>query len=141
MDVKNIFILEDSWERVAIFQSELSYHNLFISDSVEEAIKILEENPPMDFIFLDHDLGGKILVESNKPNTGYQLAKWLKEHPEKTTGIIIIHSMNIVGAKNMMGVLEDSYFISYPRLKGKMNETIHRLQRIAPSPAVYPDNS
>ena len=51
---------------------------------------------------MDHDLGGKIYVESG-PGTGYEVACWL-EDPENKGHVpdhIVLHSLNTVGRKKM----------------------------------------
>ena len=40
--------------------------------------------------------------------TGYTVAKWLRDHPDKKPNRIIIHSFNNVGAKNMQDILPGS---------------------------------
>lgn len=102
-----IFILEDDPARVAAFRVALAGTMLSTSDNVEESKLILEEVKDFDALFLDHDLGGEIYVDSQESNTGYQLAKWIAEsgmhYPQ-----IFIHSMNAVGASNMKIALADS---------------------------------
>jgi len=37
---------------------------------------------PFDYLFLDHDLGGKQMVNSRE-NTGYEVAEWLSKNKLK----------------------------------------------------------
>ena len=97
-----VLILEDSTYRIEHFRKLLkeSQATLHITDNVEDAKNLYKQFKPFDLIFLDHDLDHKIMVNSNKANTGYQFAKFLsKENPK---GRIIIHSLNIVGANRML---------------------------------------
>jgi len=104
--LSRVFILEDDLYRVNLFRKKLAAkHTLTITDNVFEAKKLLAEND-FDVLFLDHDLGGEIFVDSSAENTGYQLAKWLEEQ-KKHYDQIIIHSCNPVGA-DMMAVRLDS---------------------------------
>lgn len=58
-------------------------------------------------VFLDHDLGGKTFVDSNKEQTGVHLARWIKQNDENfRERIIIAHSMNPMGAKDMVNELD-----------------------------------
>jgi CheY-like chemotaxis protein len=100
-----IFILDDSKERLHTFSSKLIGHVVFTAMTASEAISILERESPFDHIYLDHDLGGQAMVPSG-PGTGYEVAQWLSQHPEKTINCdIIIHSFNPDGAKNMASFL------------------------------------
>lgn len=100
-----IFILDDSEERLRIFRSKLIGHAVITAKTVSEAISALDRDGPFKYIFLDHDLGGQAMVPSG-PGTGYEVAQWLSQHPEKTINCdIIIHSFNPDGAKNMASFL------------------------------------
>ena len=100
-----VFILEDDLERIKWFREELGQRNIKfdLTDNAETAKVLLEENK-YDTIFLDHDLGGQVYVNSNEPNTGYQVAKMIHTTKNKDAEIII-HSWNSVGAENMYEVL------------------------------------
>lgn len=102
----NILILEDDINRVAFFRKKLHMHTLTFTDYVETAKHELAKGT-YDYLFLDHDLDDRTYVDSEEENTGYQLCKWLAEHPELTFKNIIIHSMNSVGAQRMMELLCD----------------------------------
>jgi two-component SAPR family response regulator len=101
-----VFILEDDVERVAAFHKVLKKRHacdIYHTDKIDKAKDLLKNNQ-FDLIFLDHDLGGKIFVDSAE-ETGYQVAKFIAQNGIKCHQIIV-HSMNPVGAKNMMDVLE-----------------------------------
>lgn len=105
-----IFILEDNPERIKIFKTDLArnYPNakLFFTDTVDEAKKLFENNKPFDVYFLDHDLGGKVYVDSEDLNTGYQFAKFLKSNNvDGKNEKIFIHTLNPIGGNNMKNVL------------------------------------
>ncbi len=102
-----IFILEDDKRRMTTFRKKLHNHTICHADNVPEAKKILEETEGIEVILLDHDLDSKTYVPSSEPNTGYQLAKYIRDSGRQYVQIII-HSMNVVGAANMKAVLEDS---------------------------------
>lgn len=95
-----VFILEDNKNRMKQFNKALHKHTILHADTVEKAIKILEENDEIIILFLDHDLDDRIMVPSSNANTGYALAKYINKSG-KVYPQIIIHSMNIIGAKNM----------------------------------------
>ena len=106
-----VFVLDDSKERLHVFSTKLIGHVLYTAMTASEAISILEQEPPFDNIFLDHDLGDQVMAPSG-PGTGYEVAQWLSQHPEKTTHCdIIIHSFNSDGAKNMASLLPTARII------------------------------
>ncbi len=109
-----IFILEDDLTRVRTFKYKLSNSELYIVDNVTDGKKVLIQHK-FDIIFLDHDLGGKVFVDSNYRNTGYQLAKWMA-HENISANRIIIHSLNPVGCENMKAVLPRAEVIPFPNL-------------------------
>lgn len=101
-----ILILEDDQSRIDEFKKRLVGKDLTITDDANEACKILSENEPFDYIFLDHDLGGQTHVKS-EDGTGYQVAKWPAEHQDKAF-IVHVHSLNPSGAKNMVSIMKDA---------------------------------
>lgn len=110
----NIFILEDNNERIEIFKKYIyklfPHCNLEISEDAKGAEVNLIKFSYWDYIFLDHDLGGEIFVDSYKDNTGFQVAKFIKENNIQV-GNIIVHSYNFEGVKKIMSILPDvSYY-------------------------------
>jgi CheY-like chemotaxis protein len=106
----NIFVLEDDEQRKLAFKRKFLGHNITIIDNIKEAINILSTNIAFDMIFLDHDLGGEVYVNSENENTGYQLAKWISQQKKiLKESIIIVHSLNQVGAQNIKAVLPNAW--------------------------------
>jgi len=101
----NIFVLDDDFEnRIAWFQSAYKDHNLVYALDAVTALDILSKRK-FDLIFLDHDLGGDFLQDSNDLNTGYQVAKGLLQTINAETNVIV-HSWNPAGAKRMLNILQ-----------------------------------
>lgn len=94
-----ILILEDSAERVRKFRQNLFNCSLTVTDDVEFCISQLKNNN-WDALFLDHDLGGSVFSPSNE-NSGYCVAKWLRDNPERKPEQIFIHSLNFDGVERM----------------------------------------
>jgi len=107
-----IFILEDAQERLDLFRKLLIGHQVDIRETAESAIVTLEKEEGYDMLFLDHDLGGQIYVESGT-GTGYEVAKKLVEdetiYNKNRTAFVFIHSCNYYGAGNMQSVLMNKY--------------------------------
>ena len=98
-----IFVLEDNNERMAYFSLVFLKHALVMTNNVAMGRTILQ-NEKMDYIFLDHDLGGQVYVPSGESNTGHYICKHMHETLNGYTPIII-HSWNDVGARNMANTL------------------------------------
>lgn len=114
-----IFVLDDSGERQNVFLHFLSEGNqVFTAYSQQEAIKVLKKEKEFDIIFLDHDLGGGIYMESHEDNTGWWVAKYIAENGIKSKRIII-HTLNYPGAKNMQCLLPTAQHIPFTLLVEK----------------------
>lgn len=101
-----ILILEDTAERIFKFKKNLEGAELFITDVPKECINQLINHGPWDYLFLDHDMGNIFMKPGD--GTGYEVAKYLSDHPLLTPSRVIIHSMNNIGAAAMMRVLGDA---------------------------------
>jgi len=108
----NIFILEDDPSRMKLFNEWFKDHEIDHSDWAGDAINSLR-SIKYDVIFLDHDLGGQAFVDSNDPNTGYQVAKTIPDGINANTPVIV-HSMNPAGGKNILDVLTTPQKIHSP---------------------------
>jgi CheY-like chemotaxis protein len=104
-----ILILEDAPERIKSFKKRLSEQELYIfTDNNEEARNFINTNETVDYMLLDHDLGGLHHVDSNNENTGYQFVKYMVDNKLQKYTRIIIHSMDAPGATKMKNLLEDN---------------------------------
>lgn len=102
-----ILVLEDNSIRIEKFKQLFKNQELFISDNVKEALNICLVQD-FQVMFLDHDLGNAIWVDSNEENTGYQFIKKLIERQLQKNSLIYIHSMNPIGANKMLNLLLDN---------------------------------
>ena len=82
-----ILILDDDMIRHAAFQRALVGCFVRSVTTVAECIRALEDGV-WDYLFLDHDLGGEIYVDSfrKEGGTGYDVAVWLRAHPSSMPG-------------------------------------------------------
>jgi len=99
----HILVLDDDETRLTIFKRNLIGHVVDCVKTAENAIEKLS-GEEYNALFLDHDLGGRVLVPSG-PGTGYEVAQWLAEHADRQPEMIFIHSFNPVGSNNMKGLL------------------------------------
>jgi CheY-like chemotaxis protein len=105
-NVKKVFVLEDAQDRVDFFTEIFGNISYFITAKVDVAIKALNETQ-FDLIFLDHDLEELELIEDSPKvinydkRTGLNVARVLRDTINCETPCII-HSLNPVGASNML---------------------------------------
>lgn len=103
-----VIFLDDDERRQARMKSILPcIIQVFTADETIEAIKAESR---IDYLFLDHDLGGEVYVNSNVHNTGMTVAKWLADN-QWDIGTIIIHTYNYAGGAYMYEVLKDKYAV------------------------------
>ena len=106
-----ILVLEDNLERQQQFRNNLIGHNVTITDSSKMAIEKLT-NEKWEILFCDHDLGNQVNVTSGD-NTGYEVAKCLENNKQHMPTNIIVHSLNTVGAKNIIAALPNAVHIPF----------------------------
>jgi hypothetical protein len=75
--------------------------------TAEECIARLEE--PWDQVHLDHDLGGEVFVDSNRPDCGMEVVRWLCKQPSERfeNTVFIIHTYNADAGETMVRSLCD----------------------------------
>ena len=121
----NIFILEDSEERIATLQRELPtiWPNCYlaIAQNSSEGKAILRQGQKFDLLLLDHDLGGQVYVDVKEENTGSTVAKFIAMN-RVAYDYAITHSMNFYGAQNITAILPDCVHIPFPVLLDYLRE-------------------
>lgn len=98
-----IFILEDNEERIKWFVKSFSEDELVISNMASLSIEILK-TIKFQLIFLDHDLGGKAFVNSDREDTGAEVAREMRNSMNSDTPVVI-HSLNKHGAQRIESTL------------------------------------
>ena len=101
-----ILVLEDNPDRMRAFNQNLIGHVVEIVTHARPCMEKLQ-NEKWDFLFLDHDLNGQVYVPSG-PDTGWEVAQWLRDNPEKKPYKIQIQSMNSDGAIKMLELLPEA---------------------------------
>lgn len=114
-----IFVVEDNKDRCGVFWNTLpklfAGCHIEIAEDAKEAKEILSKDKQWDIILLDHDLGGRVYVNSLDENTGYQVAKYIDEN-EVSYQLAITHTMNPAGADNIISVLPNCLRVPFPML-------------------------
>lgn len=103
-----VFVLDDSQHRLDIFAKKLKKHDVDLVKTSKQAISKLKKNK-YDFIFLDHDLGGKQMVW-DEDNCGMQVVDYIIKSKKHKESIIYIHSYNAPRAKEMTKRLKDNKY-------------------------------
>lgn len=118
MAMSKLVILEDNPDRMEQFHKKLKDRAEIIHfEHVKEFTEYVKENKDnINIFFLDHDLGGKVYVDSNEEDTGYQAALFIKEIYGEEYPQTIIHSMNTIGAKKMKEILTKADVMPFPAL-------------------------
>jgi CheY-like chemotaxis protein len=108
--MSRILLVEDDETRCTWFRARLAGYELDVTCDVREAAAWLAARE-YAAILLDHDLAEEHYF-SNEPDderTGYAVAAWLAAHPDRSrAALIIIHSLNYVGAARMRDLLLDA---------------------------------
>lgn len=122
--MKKILFLDDDPARWGIFSRLLigTANTVVWAETSKDAIRHLSSND-FDVVLLDHDLGGRIFVESG-PGTGYEVARWLEMHPDKIPEKVIIHSLNPDGAQNINNVLPNAVQIPFLELVRDLHQVL-----------------
>lgn len=110
---KRVLVVEDDSARILVFKKLLVGYIADFSDNASEAIELLAKEK-YDALFLDHDLGNRMYVDSNDPNTGYQLAKHIAE--KELDFKIFVHSLNPAGVDNIVSVLPNAIRLPFTRI-------------------------
>ena len=105
-----ILIVEDNESRCDWFRQKFAGREPDITCDVSQAVAWLAERD-YAVILLDHDLAYEHYCsdEPDDERTGYAVAAWLAAHPDRQReAMIVIHSLNYVGAQRMLDALRDA---------------------------------
>lgn len=116
--MRRVFILEDDPLRMKWFRMRLHTHEITHADSCTQVDRF---QPPYDFLFLDHDLGGRAM--SQHEDNGEQFAKLIRD---KINGhcTVVVHSFNPDGAQNIRAALGPAFIA--PFLSDWFNQIVDR---------------
>lgn len=105
-----ILVVEDDERRRVWFEQQFADCERDVTDQVGVAISWLAQRD-YDLIFLDHDLAEEHYYEvmADDGLTGYVVAAWLADNPDRQTEAqIVIHSLNYPGSDRMLTVLQSA---------------------------------
>ena len=102
-----VFLLDDDALRHEWFARQFKGDSVDVAADAARAIEMLSSNY-YDVIFLDHDLLPEhyYAEEFDDERSGYAVARWLAERPERLAASrIIVHTRNADGALRMVELL------------------------------------
>lgn len=93
-----ILFLDDDPRRTRAFTSRVP--QAMCAATAIDMIGLLSSNGEIAIAFLDHDLGGEQFVDSNRPDCGMEVVRWVVANRPKVRQFII-HSLNAPAAQAM----------------------------------------
>jgi ActR/RegA family two-component response regulator len=117
---KRVLILDDNEERMKRFKRyflEMDDKKPYV-DYVYTAQECIEKLKQHDYYLacFDHDLGDRVNVPTNDPNTGSEVVRWMWENKPNIEHVIV-HSCNEYASKGMVIDLQrmdyDAIWIPY----------------------------
>ena len=122
-----IFVLEDDPIRIRWFRERFIKHETTFVTSCD-AVDSYE--PPYDLILLNHDLGGRQMLEHE--DCGLTFVKLIKSKL-LGTDLVIVHSYNRPGAKRMLDEIDKSvHFCDHMPYRGPaFNTAVKMFERMA----------
>lgn len=110
----NILFLDDDPNRQRVFQAY--FPDADIVSTTNECIANLADCP-WDIVCLDHDLGGETFIDSDQPNTGMEVVRWIEANSPKV-GTFFVHSYNAPAATEMISRLSGIGYVAIRRQFG-----------------------
>ena len=102
-----IIFLDDNHQRWYRFKDKVS--DAVRAETADECIHLIRDSIKIDWLFLDHDLGGEAYVNSAREDCGMEVVRFLcKDNLTKTISNIVVHSHNTVAALEMYNKLKDA---------------------------------
>lgn len=101
-----ILFLDDDKRRKRDFRSKVPFAKI-VSTAGECISALMEADEPWDMVFLDHDLGDEVFVESVREDCGMEVVRWIV-HNKPEIEEIIVHSHNTPAGHNMLSSLKSA---------------------------------
>lgn len=101
-----ILFLDDDPNRISAFKSNVP--SAFVTTTAEDMIELLQKHKDerIDYVFLDHDLGGEVYVDSEREDTGMEVVRHMVNDHTYDVNTVVVHTMNPAGATNMISALK-----------------------------------
>ena len=96
--------LDDNVVRQQRFAREFPHATIVAT--ADEAIALLKTRT-FAVVHLDHDLGDEVFVDSNRPDTGMEVVRWMVQH-RPVVSIVVVHTLNDEAAPVMVESLRNA---------------------------------
>ena len=103
-----ILFLDDNDNRGAYFMRR-NPDTVWVK-TVDDCILQLSRDVEWDSVWLDHDLNGEAMVDSNRTDCGMEVVRWMSEHPARVK-FVVVHSYNHGAAEAMINLLNRSGYV------------------------------
>jgi hypothetical protein len=121
----NVLFLDDNPVRNKMFRDEVP--SAQVVETAQDCIAILQSlvgGDEWDYLFLDHDLGGEVHVESGREDCGMEVVRWMMEN-KPAVKKVIVHSHNVPAANRMVDLLQGvGYQCCHVRFQYKMGKLV-----------------
>jgi CheY-like chemotaxis protein len=114
-DPMKCLILDDDHGRLREFRSWLNEPGVEIT-CVETAVEAIAKLASEQYhcVFLDHDLGGEVYVDSNREDCGMEVVRQLKAGTitQDPRCLFVVHTMNTEAGREMVAKLNDKGYLN-----------------------------
>ena len=114
MAKERVYVLDDDPNRHSMLDDRLSaqmsepHQRFFDAESIiKQLTEDIESGIMVDTVFLDHDLGGEVFVESEREDCGMEVVRFIVENKPEIRQIVV-HTMNGVAGIEMRNKLMDA---------------------------------
>jgi len=107
----NILFLNDNNDRTKDFKRHSP--SAVTVETAKECIDKLKGGMKFDFLFLDHDLGDEVFVDSKREDCGMEVVRWMVEN-KQSVGHVVVHTLNHPASKIMVGKLRSVGYQTTP---------------------------
>jgi len=119
-----IIFLDDDKQRCRAFKRFAGCPSTIVH-TAQDCIKAIQETDDISILFLDHDLGGEVYVNSAREDCGMEVVRWIvANNPPIRT--IIVHSLNAPAAQSMVVALKraqyDAHYNPFTTLAERLKE-------------------
>lgn len=95
-----VLFLDDDPKRLFKFKSYIP--SAVLAATAEEMVQLLSElEETAKCVFLDHDLGGRVFVDSSDKETGMEVVRWIVQNNPDVQRFVV-HSLNYEAARVMV---------------------------------------
>lgn len=128
-----VLFLDDDEKRYKFFRrARINDVIVWVKTADECICSLRDHSKEYDQIFLDHDLGGEIYVDTAHKNTGSEVVRFISVQRDKLTFKekveIVVHSCNTVAGKEMvgnltsLGISDTVVYIPFTQLKNLLRD-------------------